>query len=283
MKFAQFLTEELENSDGYMKAITKEQTIDLLKKYCSDSLDNPLWRGQKSKRGEYLLAEGSKGSRKSRHTSNYYTMIIDHLLKERGSSYPLRGASLICTTNKSKAGRYGNATYAVFPYNDTVIGVCEDEDIWDTTFHIGGSIWSISSINDQYSDWELNEANFNTFINELVHYYILYVKETAENKQADKENKDYEFSHDYKYAEEIFEFFTEDNYWEAPENETDEDDVRNALQSVIELIYDPENGLNMTFGEFNELELSGNHEVWMSGKCIMIHEAYYKEIIKELK
>lgn len=69
------------------------------------------------------------GSRVSRNTDNYYTLIVDH--DPDWSNYPPRSASVICTTQRGVSMGYGTP-YVVLPEGDPLIGICSSSDYWDS-------------------------------------------------------------------------------------------------------------------------------------------------------
>jgi hypothetical protein len=69
------------------------------------------------------------GQRRSKNTDNYYTLIIDH---DHGwATFPPRSSSVIASTEIATAGGYGT-TYVLLPEGDPTIGVCSDNDLWNS-------------------------------------------------------------------------------------------------------------------------------------------------------
>jgi hypothetical protein len=77
--------------------------------------------------GKVLLTDPTKLIRKSRNTSNYYTILFSNL--PSWHSFPKRNNCLVATTSYTTAFNYGDV-YLVLPFNGAKIGVCPSEDIW---------------------------------------------------------------------------------------------------------------------------------------------------------
>lgn len=277
MKYKMFLMETEKHTldePSYKKVITEDEAIKLIKSHCKNvDFKKPLYRGMKAygRSQEFLSMEGQKGSRKSSETSNHYTLIIDHLLKQNYRSAPLRGASLICTNDKSYAGNYGKE-YALFPYDDVEIGKCDEEDIWGYRVSIGdGSVSDkIADVNDYFSEVVDNPKSYEDIVNQLAKF--LDDEENEKSKGSMIRNLYVAFKSDWEDRG-----MDEDGEW----SEADKKDV---VEGALEGAYSPDSNFNMEFGTYKELEideLDTHHEFWFGGKCVAIEYNTYKQMIDD--
>lgn len=152
MKFKdyKFMINEASATDSaYYERIDFDEMVSLYKKHCTN--DNiELYRGTKSDHGTYNIIEGQKGGRRSENTSNHYTVFLDELIAEENKSYPLRSKSIIATTQKSYAKKFGNL-YNVIPFDDTWIGIVPSQDIWDIEVELNnGKYLGIQQLNEVF-------------------------------------------------------------------------------------------------------------------------------------
>lgn len=77
----------------------------------------------------YWVVSPSKSYRTSKNTNNFYTGLIDKL--PSWSDYPKRSRSIICSTKEYGARSFGNVL-RVFPQNGAKIGICNNNDFWDS-------------------------------------------------------------------------------------------------------------------------------------------------------
>lgn len=112
----------------------EQHIIDFLNSNCKQALTSsinlPLFRGSRGTNTNMLILDPSKGIRKSISLGNQYTLLMDN--SPYFKNYPKRANSLICTTSQATANDYGK-TFLVFPVDNTVIGVCPESDIWEST------------------------------------------------------------------------------------------------------------------------------------------------------
>lgn len=156
------LTEAGDTEKGY--AIVNEipeQYRGIVKEYITTS-ESYVYRGMKDT-GTIIFGDGTKMSRKSKNTTNYYTYIIDRILRRQWEKFPLRSESFICTTHESTAGSYGTV-YVVIPLENQDFGVAPSDDFWFAFDETIENIISNGSL--QY---------FNEILGRL--YYILKQKE----------------------------------------------------------------------------------------------------------
>lgn len=77
----------------------------------------------------YWIVSPSKTYRTSKNTNNFYTGLIDKL--PGWSDYPKRSRSIICSTKYYGSKSFGNVL-RVFPINGAKIGICSDNDFWES-------------------------------------------------------------------------------------------------------------------------------------------------------
>jgi len=132
MRLKQFIIQE-----GRSKEIHLDKAIDTIHKKCRQAMNMyrkgyGIYRGIEfygsSKSPRFLEIDPKKGEpRKSANTFNYYTLLNDN--SPKWVSYPKRSQSIICSTLEGGAQGYGTMYY-VFPYDNTKIGVCPEDDYW---------------------------------------------------------------------------------------------------------------------------------------------------------
>lgn len=63
-------------------------------------------------------------------SNNYVSVIMDN--SQAWSKFPKRTTSLMFSNDSSSADTYGTNLYVIFPSNSANIGICPEEDIWDS-------------------------------------------------------------------------------------------------------------------------------------------------------
>jgi hypothetical protein len=101
-----------------------------------------------------------KGYRESPHTFEYYRMFFDKYLKEQ--KLPHRGHSLIYTNHYSIAEAYGRV-YVIFPYNNTILGRVNKEDMWYHDIKINDVPFNVKILNDLYHILGLPDDSYTGF------------------------------------------------------------------------------------------------------------------------
>lgn len=99
----------------------KQNLKDMVNKECF------IYRGYDSEVPYQVYVGGRQ--RQSANTENYYTLFMDNLPSWNG--YPKRSESLICTNYDKDSYAYGNS-HIIIPFDGTVIGVCETNDVWSS-------------------------------------------------------------------------------------------------------------------------------------------------------
>lgn len=170
-----FLIDSLNESQSF-SLLQKSEFDELLNQNCKVFLEEQkevqpfhIYRGidnetlRNSKLSEIDFIKGDtlayKTPRPSRHTENYYTVFLDYYLKDF-EEFPKRSKSLICSTSRDKAKRYGYF-YTIIPYDNVKMGICKSDDIWNT-FN--------DELNPLYID---NLAKFNDVISTL---FLIFTK-----------------------------------------------------------------------------------------------------------
>lgn len=193
MKFKDYkiaiINEASVTDSSYYEAIDMKSAIEILKTKCKKyDPDHPIMRGMSgNSRSMFGIIEGEKGGRKSQNTSNQYTVILDNLIASENSKYPLRSKSIICSTIKTYASRYGDLYY-IIPYDDTIIGVVDDKDIWYIEL---GDDYSVKDMNDLFKRANIGDSSFSQIVSDLKKLDPeKYTKEFESffGKQSDVEN-----------------------------------------------------------------------------------------------
>ena len=125
MRYYNFLNE------NRTQEITDQYFNSLLERNCSYFLSKKfkIYRGMK-KNILFGYIDPTKSIRKSRYSLNYYTIMFDEILPS-WEGWPKRSKSIICSTSLSYAHGYGNI-YEIYPYDNNRIGICSENDIWDS-------------------------------------------------------------------------------------------------------------------------------------------------------
>lgn len=129
-------------TEGRTKTITEDKFTNDVRKKCSQILDtykNGNWRSVYYRgigegfKDDFGFIQPSKFKRESAWANrNTYTVLIDNLPSWK--AFPKRSKSIIMTTEHENARGRGisGRVYIVFPVNGSKIGICPEEDIWDS-------------------------------------------------------------------------------------------------------------------------------------------------------
>jgi hypothetical protein len=161
MKFKYYLNEAGDYYSGYYKkertiVIDHEQAIKWIKRYSykvamvykNDSTSR-IYRNLSKSRGDVLISKGTE-ERRSRNTSNFYTLFINY--DKRWADFPKR--EIVCLSDLSWGG------YLIFPADNTKLGICPDADMWYTKIYY----------NIHNHDKEINMEEFNSLITHIIKY-----------------------------------------------------------------------------------------------------------------
>ena len=217
-----------------------EQTIKLIKKSCSNSIqliqnDHLIYRGWKYEDiPPYCLIDPTKTTRKSEGTSNYYTLIFDNHPEMK--EYPKRSKSLICTTDLWTAKKYSvkQRCTMVIPFDTTKIGIVNKSDIWDVNCKLFNCKLSLEHLNIVFKKSGITDNNWDTFKHQL--------------QDDEFKNKFLDILNDYQHS--------------IGNNSS-------LYDNVIEA-YSPKN-TGFTSCYTANYNVSGDSEAWIGGKCILIH------------
>lgn len=140
MKIKELL--EAKVNDLYTSAVDPSMVLDLLQTHCSQALHTmgktPMARFSRKGYEIVSIVDPTVGERKSQNTTNQYTLLMDN--SPYMKDFPKRSRSIICHSIYPpyyESGASDNM-YMIYPFDNTVIGVCPDEDLWDTKVTIPG-------------------------------------------------------------------------------------------------------------------------------------------------
>ncbi|VVC05892.1 Uncharacterised protein [uncultured archaeon] len=127
-----------------------------------------VFKGFNTLSKDFYITDPQRKARISTNTSNYYTMIMDHL--PEWNSYPKRSRSLICSTSIQRAQGYG-IVYLVLPVDGAKFGVCPGTDIWETYVIDGYDFYDLNWV---WKSYRLSEYNFENFLHKLEKLWKLF-------------------------------------------------------------------------------------------------------------
>lgn len=251
MKYKEFLNEVNAGVASMFKAIDKDDAISLLKSKCKKNISKgiTLYRGMRNG-ADFIIGHGENGNRKSIKISNHYTKIIDEQLISLDSSYPLRSKSVICTNYEEHASNFGTL-YVVIPFDNIILGICDSYDIWYTTVKIGN-----------FKDYQLYKLN--------TIWDAIGVDDTFNSLESFAKMVDNEYKAMVK------------GYVSEYKPLLDMFNGINDIQGEIIRAYSIKN-LKIKFKKSQLSSMSGKHEVWFSGECIMIKKSIYDDFMSELQ
>ena len=157
--------------EAYMEKLSGlDEVVALIKANCSDamkSLEEPIVRGMTDS-GPYIQLHGEDGERKSRNTSNHYTLILDEVLPPE---FPRRSKSIICASydNYNHAEEYGEL-YAILPYNGVHVAWTPADDMFYTPIQIAGRSDSAEGWNRKFRQMEIPDTSYADIITALTKY-----------------------------------------------------------------------------------------------------------------
>jgi len=137
-RFKDYILEASYGGSGRTQSIDEDTTVDLIRTHCKKNYKKlfkndssvRIYRGIKTFGPIYGYIDSDKGvPRVSANTSNFMTLLMDNLPSWNG--WPKRSKSIICATSTGISGNYGT-NYTVIPYDDALIGVCSDDDLWNS-------------------------------------------------------------------------------------------------------------------------------------------------------
>lgn len=251
MKFKQYLNE------GRTKQIDLDQAVELTVKNCKNNFKKlfmgrsfQIYRGLE-RPNKYGLVDSNQGSmRRSANTKNYTTWLIDNLPSWKG--WPKRGRGIICSTNLEYAEYYGDVNY-VIPYDNSLIGVCPTEDIFNSFKFLGSR--QVSNFNNW---WDNRLSQFQ------IPEPTSWVKFKKAIMEIYNQMKGIDDGNGGAYA------------WH------DDFEILNPKKKVMDTLDDKmsptKNGFKMGINN-----LSGQKEVWIQGKVILVRRRLRNEYIEAVK
>jgi len=250
MKFYNYL-----NESERMTEITEKNLLYYLNEKCPKNLKYTL-NGHVLKRGtdhskNYFMGNSLKGEmRRSANTTNYYTLMIDN--SKYWKDYPKRSKSFICATYKPN---YNYNDYVVIPYDNTKMGVCPSQDMWDGFVKQlkGDSLESFNIHLDHMFNVSLDEDSWKILKNQL------------NNPNFIDEN--YNFRYDFMHK------------WYNDYQENENENVK--FTDYWEKAFDPKKNEFKLVNSLNKLP--ENNEIWFSGKALFIIEKEWFYLGKKLK
>ncbi len=230
----------------------------VLEKYVSwyDRLAlTPLYRGiktfGKARTDEYLIVDPSKHERVAVDTDNYYNLIIDN--DKKWSKFPKRSESIIGTTEKERAFRYGTV-YRVIPlFENSQIAVAPNSDIW----------WSFGkwfrTHNPMYTTCHVCSGAGDVPHPAGGETACSFCEATGTIEVTSLNDFNFKLKNDFK--------LDKDNYtWKEFKKK-----IGSAMPQISE-IFDPKyNGFKIDSYN-NNTDIEGSKEFWTDAKCLLIRE-----------
>jgi len=241
MKFLKYLNEEAESR---VKKITEDEFRENLLKKCKQAITAiPIFRGDHHSFGFGFISP-SQHIRKSRNTTNWYTLLMNN--SKKWAKFPKR--SLICSFNEGTADAYGG-TYRVFPVDNSYIGICSRHDLW-----LSFKINNLSDLN----------------------VYLSRAFQEAMRIKTDNPNfivEDDTFAQLKEYAKAIPEWFTNSlSNYEAKAYLKDLGYKGEDFLRFLDKLLDPARN-NFLLAKIDQIPVSlafKDHEVWTDADCYLI-------------
>jgi len=214
----------------------------------------------------------SNFKRKSAHTKNYYTLIIDN--SEKWSEYPDRSKGIVCSTGQSAASNYGDV-YLVIPEGSPKVGIAPARDIWFSF------------------DRKLREIGLSTLsvLNDVIHDLSLVILNESPPEKNYRKFK--EFIQKLERAGEEkgeFEHIAKNNTSKSSETYMKTAgsfcraylDQDKPLFQFLEYILDPNENAFEVKKYTNPFEVDKNREVWMSSPALLIRKDKWDEFFQKV-
>jgi len=267
IKFKDYILNE---SVGYQK-IDAEEIVKYKSQILAAASYPTIYRGMNST-GPYVIADGTQMNRVSRNTKNFYNMMMSEILPS-WKSYPKRSQSFICSMDSNTASGYGEV-YIVVPLENQDVGVCIEEDIWSSFYHLA-DVFHKHSI--RYSELpSLNELMYQT----MNHYFDQDMDSSSEESLRKHLSLLQKAIIETPLPKPSLSFNINMIKFLKKELET------KSLIDLFDGLMDPQrNGFVLTkpYRINPKPETQKYNEVWMSGKVLFISEENYKETILSLR
>jgi hypothetical protein len=255
MKVAAILC-EIENLDKdafriYNKEIDEQTAIDLIKTRCSEMVYNPLFRGLERTSTPFLAVDSSQIKRSSKDNSNEYTELMSNTLQS-WKGWPPRDRATICLSNAQyAASMYGQGEfYFVYPENGTKLAIAPDNDIWN----------SFSYLLDAVGE-ELEKAKAFGMLDSVMSY----------TKHRGSAHGAATFEQALALPANLI--FTSIG---------SKTKGRTILQFLEHFMAPGRNGFELTTTS-QYSKRSGEHEVWFSGRAVLVHQDAARKLEKYYK
>lgn len=257
--------------------ISKQEAINIIRNNCKEFLVDKKLKifrgvGYDNEDSDFVLIKPSEGLiRRSANTNNHYTLLIDN--SEEWSHFPKRSKSIICTTSLEHAHNYGYA-YCVIPFDNANIGVCPENDIWDSFVESGISsldsfTYDLSKLGISDYDFESMKSDFKKLEDKLITGDI---KMNTPSKLISLVLKTLGgHTYNWDFGSDTSNIIS--NYMKL-EN-------KKSLFEYIDELFDPDNNGFKT-SNYRDLGIGGDLEVWTDSNCILISANIIDSILKEL-
>ena len=231
---------------------------------------NPaIYRGSFDRGATYWIVNPAAVGRASANTSNEYTILMSELPSWK--AYPKRSRSIICTTDSETAESYGQI-YAVVLPNRFNLGICYDNDLWDSFTYLKkrtGS--SAENFNDAFGS--LIEATTGESWSAEKGHTLADIKEKAAIIQQWLVQN---FDKAPPHKKELARLFKITRFFQERLNESSPPD---ALFKMIEALFDPDRNQFERVTSLSKLptySTYGSREVWTDTPCLLIEAASYR-------
>ena len=272
INFKQFLESTANGEQINISALDIEGAIDTLNTHCKNALwmlekNSPLYRGDPRTRttGGFAIIDLTTSTRKSENTSNYYTEIFDNIPSM--SKFPKRSKSLICSTDLDRAEGYsGNtAPFIVIPFDDSKIGVVNEDDLWQTGVTLFGDLNGIADHNDNWRRLQTVCSLDNENVPKGCWDFIVWLSNEIEKDSEDVVHAFVEvFGSPGKFNVSKFKQYLKDK----------------TLLDYIDLQYSPSSTGFTVCRSSNKAMLTQDTEVWVDGKVVVISSSMWKNLRK---
>lgn len=263
MNFEEFLL--IESESNYKTEINDiEQLKELLNTHCKNAdFKYPIIRGMRGKATGYIF-EGKNSKRTSISPGSFHNLFVDENIKKKGPEYPLRGACIIGLSDTGKKSTdytevFGKDKYVIFPYDDVIIGVCDDYDILKTIF-VDKIFPDLPILNDLRRGWLNVKYGYGESDNLATYTSIAQpVNDIYEMISKEKHNDDFYFKMFNKVLKNM---------------------TKAEMKKTFLKLFSIEN-MRFKFIKNADIKQYKTKEVWVSGKCVGIKLEVYEELLKQ--
>lgn len=241
------------------KTLSLEDAVKVYKEHCSDmDIHSNFIRGRNTT-VDFELVDSKDTSRESMSGDHISMYVVDELIKNKyGVGAPQRASATIFTMRRSRthAAGFGVDLYYIYPFNDTQIAYCEGVDF-------------------NYSDRITNRSDLVSRMIGIkpsaIQNYEQIIKELNSVAKSDAINDD----DDIVDVDEFEEFM--DLYNQFKDGDIDGSEFINELYNLNDI------GVDVSDGAYNFKHEKEELELWITGKCLMIHEDSYHDFVDMLE